>query len=239
MRPAATDPVRLHRLHAFGPARQASSAAQQFGRVVCDTQEPLRQPFLLDQRAGAPAPSVDHLLVREHRAIDRVPVHPAFLSLGQAGAQQVEEQPLLLAVIIRVARRELARPVERQSHPLQLAPHGGDVLARSRQRDARHARGPHSPPEGRTHPIPSDAAPNNRAPACNARPRRRAYSCERAPYGSFRWGMGTFREHSIWAVRPRARLRRGSSRAPPTPVANAARLGGSRSAVPRPPERAP
>ena len=126
---AAADPLRLHQPHALRPAVQRVERVQQFLRVVGDLQEPLAELLLLHRRAGAPAAAVDHLLVRQHGAVDRVPVDPALLALHQAGAQEVQEQLLLVAVICRIAGGELALPVERQSHALQLGAHGGDVLA--------------------------------------------------------------------------------------------------------------
>ena len=44
------------------------------------------------------------------------------------GGQEVQEQLLLVAVIGRIAGGELARPVEREAHALQLGAHRGDVV---------------------------------------------------------------------------------------------------------------
>ena len=126
---AAADPLRLHQPHALGPAIQRIQRVQQFLRIVGDLQEPLAELLLLHQRAGPPAAAVDHLLVRQHGAVDRVPVDPALLALDQAGAQEIQEQLLLMAVIFRIAGGELALPLERQPHALQLGAHGGDVFA--------------------------------------------------------------------------------------------------------------
>jgi hypothetical protein len=93
-----------------------------------DAQEPLGQLALLDRRARAPAPAVDHLLVGQHGLVHRVPVDLRLAPIGQARPQEVEEQPLLLGVVVRVAGRELAAPVQRQPHGLELAAHGGDVV---------------------------------------------------------------------------------------------------------------
>ena len=125
---AAADPVRLHQPHALGPAIQRVQRRQQFLGIVGDLEEPLAELLLLDQRAGAPAAAVDHLLVGQHGAVDRVPVDPALLALDQAGAQEIQKQLLLVAVIFRIAGGELALPVERQAHALQLGAHGGDVV---------------------------------------------------------------------------------------------------------------
>ena len=52
----------------------------------------------------------------------------AVLRVDEPGVEEVEEHPLLVLVIGRVAGRELARPVERQPHRLELRPHRVDVL---------------------------------------------------------------------------------------------------------------
>ncbi len=74
---ALADPVRLHRLHAVGPARHPVEIREELLRVVGDAQEIHRDLALLHRRAGAPAASVDHLLVGEHGLVDRIPVHDA------------------------------------------------------------------------------------------------------------------------------------------------------------------
>ena len=89
---------------------------------------PLRHFPLLDERTRAPAASVDHLLVREHGAVHRIPVDLAELALHQACAQEVEEHLLLVLVVGGIAGRDLARPVEREAHRLELRLHRRDVL---------------------------------------------------------------------------------------------------------------
>ena len=79
----AADPVLLHQPHFFRPAVELVERVQQILGIVADLEEPLRQLALLDQRAGAPAAAVDHLLVGEHGLIDRVPVHLRLLALDQ------------------------------------------------------------------------------------------------------------------------------------------------------------
>ncbi len=90
-------------------------------------EEPLGELALLDRRARAPAAPVDHLLVGEHGLVDRVPIDLRFLARHQARSEEIEEQLLLVLVIARIAGRDLARPVEREAHRLQLRAHGGDV----------------------------------------------------------------------------------------------------------------
>ena len=125
---AAPDPVALHQPHLVGPAVERIERVQQLLRILRDLEDPLAHLALLDHGAGAPAAPVDHLLVRQHGHVDRVPVHLALLALGEPGLHEVEKHLLLMLVVGRVAGRELARPVEREAHRLELRLHGGDVL---------------------------------------------------------------------------------------------------------------
>ena len=111
-----------------GQRSRPSSALQQILGKFGDAEVPLRHFPLLDQCARAPAATVDHLLVGEHGAIDRVPVHLAELALHQTRAQEVDEHLLLVLVVGRIAGRDLARPVERKPHRLELRLHRRDVL---------------------------------------------------------------------------------------------------------------
>ena len=77
--------------------------------------------------ARAPAAPVDHLLVGEHRLVDGIPIDLRFLARDQASGKKIEEQLLLVLIISGIAGRDLARPVERKAHRLQLRPHGGDI----------------------------------------------------------------------------------------------------------------
>ena len=87
----------------------------------------MREFALLDDRARTPAAAVDHLLVGEHGLIDRVPIDLRLLARDQARVEEVQEQLLLMLVIARIAGRDLARPVERQAHRLQLRAHRRDI----------------------------------------------------------------------------------------------------------------
>ena len=122
------DPVLLHQPHFFRPAVERIERIEQLLRVFGDLEHPLAHLALLDQRARAPAAAVDHLLVGEHGLIDRIPVHLAVLALDQTGAQEIEEHLLLVLVIGRIAGRDLAAPIERQPHRLELLLHRRDVV---------------------------------------------------------------------------------------------------------------
>ena len=121
------DPVALHQAHLVGPAVEPVEPGEQFVGIVADLEEPLRQFALFDDGAGAPAAPVDHLLVGEHGVVDRVPIDLRLLARDQAGGEEVEKQLLLMAVIGGVAGGDLARPVERQAHRLELRAHRVDV----------------------------------------------------------------------------------------------------------------
>ena len=107
------DPIGLHQLHAFRPAIQPAKRLQQIRREFRDAQEPLAKLLFLNQRARPPATAINHLFIGQHRAIHRVPIHPAFLALHQAGAPEIQQQFLLAPVIFHIASREFPRPIKR------------------------------------------------------------------------------------------------------------------------------
>ncbi len=124
----APDPVALHQPNLLRPAIEPVERGEKVFGKIRDLEEPLSQLALLDQRAGAPATPVDDLLVGEHGVVDRVPVHLGLLALDQAGGEEVEKHLLLVLVVGGIAGRDLAAPVQRQAHRLELPLHGGDVL---------------------------------------------------------------------------------------------------------------
>ncbi len=70
-----TDPVPLHQPYFIWPMLQPVDGRQQFVRHVRNTHEPLDQFPPLNRRAGSPAFAINHLLIRQNRIVDRVPVH--------------------------------------------------------------------------------------------------------------------------------------------------------------------
>src|SRR3954467_7593567 len=122
------DPVLLHQLHLLGPARQVVERGEQLLRVMRDAQEVHRNLPLLDQGAGSPAAALDHLLVREDRLVDRIPVDDAGLLIGKALLEEPGKDPLIPFVVLGLAGRELAFPVEREAEAPQLRLHVGDVV---------------------------------------------------------------------------------------------------------------
>ena len=126
----AADPVFLHQPHPLGPALQLAQRGQQIVGEGGDLQEPLGQQTLFDQGARAPAAAVDDLLVGQHGVFNRVPIDPGFLAVDQPGLEEVEEHPLLVPIISRLAGGDFAAPIVAEAHGLQLLAHGGDVFAR-------------------------------------------------------------------------------------------------------------
>ncbi len=124
---ALADPVLLHQPHLLRPLIEPLEPVEQIVGEIGDLEEPLRKLAALDHRARAPAATLDHLLVGEHRHVDRVPIDLALLAVDEAGVEQVEEKRLLVAVISGIAGRELAAPVDREADPLKLLAHRRDV----------------------------------------------------------------------------------------------------------------
>ena len=124
----AADPVALHQPDLVRPAVERIQRGEQVVGIVGDLQEPLAQLALLHQRARAPAAPVDHLLIGEHGVVNRVPIDLALLAVHQPLIEEIDEQLLLLRVIFRIAGGDLAAPVQRQAHALELAAHGVDIL---------------------------------------------------------------------------------------------------------------
>ena len=121
----APDPVALHRLDVLGPADRAEILEQPVG-VVGDAKEPLRQLAHLDERARALTAAVLDLLVGEHGLLDGIPVDGGLLLVGQALAEEGQEDPLRPAVDPRLVGAELARPVDRDPPLAKLALKRGD-----------------------------------------------------------------------------------------------------------------
>ena len=129
---AAANPVALHGADFFRPAGQLVQTLQQFVGVIGDAQEPLLQLALLDQRGLVPPAAAvgQHLLVGQHGGALRTPVHLALLAIGQPALQELQEEPLVPAVVIRQAGGDFLRPVVGKAQALHLRLHLGDVAQR-------------------------------------------------------------------------------------------------------------
>ena len=124
------DPVSLQDQHLLRPPRHPIHLVEQLLGVVGDPQEPLREFPREHHRLAPPAaPGLD-LFVGEHRFATRAPVHHAVLPVGEAPLPHLQEEPLVPAVIRRVAGGELALPVVAEAEAAKLAPHVPDVPGR-------------------------------------------------------------------------------------------------------------
>ena len=112
----AADPVALHPDDLLRPeALELVQVVEQPVGVVGDLEVPLRE-LLLDDLGAAPlAVAVDDLLVREHRLVVGAPVDRALLAVREAALVEPLEEPLVPAVVLRVAGVQDARPVVRRA----------------------------------------------------------------------------------------------------------------------------
>ncbi len=123
----AADPVALHRQHALRPVLERVHLVEQRVGVVGDLEVPLGQVLGLDLGAAALAVAVDHLLVREHRLVDRAPVDQSLLAIGESPFVEAEEEPLRPAVVLGIVRRDLTLPVHRPAHAVHARADRGDI----------------------------------------------------------------------------------------------------------------
>ena len=205
----AADPVALHRDHVLGPLDRREVVEQPVG-VVGDAEEPLLELADLDRRAAALAVAVDHLLVREHGRVDRAPVDGRLLAVREPALEQPQEEPLRPAVVARLGRRELARPVDRDAPLAHLLLELARSTSRSSRAGARRSGSRGSRRAARTRRSPSDAARDGRCGGGSGRPRRRPSSSSCAPCGARRTGTAASRARTTWGRRrPRRWTRPG------------------------------
>ena len=96
----AAYPVALHRDDALRPAGQLVEAVDKLLRVVRYADEPLVEAALRHRRAASPADAVaDDLFVREHRLALLAPVDGRVLAVDEPFLVELEEEPLVPAVI--------------------------------------------------------------------------------------------------------------------------------------------
>mmetsp|Transcript_1213 Transcript_1213/g.2220 ORF Transcript_1213/g.2220 Transcript_1213/m.2220 type:complete len:576 (+) Transcript_1213:1033-2760(+) len=125
----AADPGLLRGPGALGPlqARLLQPGLQLVG-VLGDLEHPLAQRQPLDRVRPALREPVDHLLVGQHRAQRRAPVHQHLALRGQALLEELEEDPLGPLDVVEVGGGHLPVPVEGEAQALELALEVGDVL---------------------------------------------------------------------------------------------------------------
>ena len=139
---ALADPVPLHGQDLLRPADEGVAADEQLLGIGGDAEKPLLELPLLDHRLAAPAAPVLDLLVREYGLAARAPVDERLPPIGEAALEHRQEELLLPAIVLGIARGDLAPPVVAEPHPSQLAAHVVDVVARpNRRMDAALDRG--------------------------------------------------------------------------------------------------
>ena len=105
----------------LGPLDRVEVVEQAVG-VVGDAEEPLLELLGLDLGAAALAAPVDDLLVGQDRLVVRAPLDRGLLAVGQPVLEELQEDPLRPAVVARLVRAELARPVDRDAPLAELPP---------------------------------------------------------------------------------------------------------------------
>ena len=123
------DPVALHLLDALGPVERVEPLEEALG-VGGDLEHPLAHRLADDGVAAALGLAVDDLLVREHRAERRTPVHRHLGDVGETLLVELLEDPLSPAVVFRVGRVDLAVPVVGEAEGADLLAEAVDVLLR-------------------------------------------------------------------------------------------------------------
>ena len=127
------DPVRLLDADRLRPVD--AGEVEQFVGVRGRPQEPLLEVALLDQGAAAPAMPIDAFdLLARQRPVVRAPVDRRQRAIGEPGFHELQEQPLVPAVVGRIGGDDLLRPGERRAHRPELATHVLDVLHRPGER---------------------------------------------------------------------------------------------------------
>ncbi len=122
------NPVFLHQTNLGRPVFKTVEGLFQLSGHVADLEEPLGQLALFHVRARSPAFAVDDLFIGENSHVDRIPVDLRILAIDKARFEHIKEQGLLLAIVFRVAGRELAVPVDGQAKRLHLAAHVRDIV---------------------------------------------------------------------------------------------------------------
>jgi hypothetical protein len=125
---AAADPGLLHPFRGFRPV-DVLEVGQQALRIGGDAQHPLAQVAAFDRKAADLALAVDNLLVGQHGAELRAPPHRALVDIGEAALEQLEEDPLRPAEVLRIRGVDFPLPVVGEAERLDLAPEVRDVVA--------------------------------------------------------------------------------------------------------------
>ncbi len=124
---AAADPVRLHDTHALGPLGELGEVVEESVSVVSDLEEPLLAQLLADGTSAAPALAAGGLLVGEDELALGAPVDWRAGAIGEAAREELQEEPLVPAVIAGIAGDHFPVPVVAIPKLPELAPHAVDA----------------------------------------------------------------------------------------------------------------
>ena len=100
---AAADPVALHGEDLLGPVDEAAEVQELVG-VLGNAEEPLLEGATGDESVAAFAGTVDHLLVGEDGVAGGAPYYGGFAAVDKAVFVELEEEPLVPAVVFRAGR---------------------------------------------------------------------------------------------------------------------------------------
>ena len=124
------DPVLLHQLYLFRPARHFVQVLQQTIRIIGNLQIPLRQALLCHRCVAALTAAVHYLLVRQYGLAARTPVYRIVLLVCQSLVIELDENPLHPLVILFLASGNFPVPVVAEAQALQLTVHFRNVAVR-------------------------------------------------------------------------------------------------------------
>src|SRR5689334_6861941 len=128
------DPVPLHDEYFVGPTGELLQITQQFFGILGNSKKPLLELFLSHCRIAAPAMPIDHLLVRQYGLARGTPIHKRVFFVRQVRLKELEKNPLIPSIVFRRASGDLAFPVVRESHALELILHVKNVFIGPRLR---------------------------------------------------------------------------------------------------------
>ena len=124
------NPVLLHQLYLFRPARHFVQILQQAIRIIGNLQIPLGQALLCNRRVATLTAAVYDLLVRQYGLTAWTPVHRIVLLVCQSLVVELNENPLHPLVIFFLTGSNLSIPVVAEAQALQLTVHFRNVAVR-------------------------------------------------------------------------------------------------------------
>ena len=123
---AAADPVGLHGVDTVGPLDAAE--VEEFVGIFCDSEEPLLEVSAGDGCGAAFAGAVgEDLFVGEGGLAGRAPVGGGLVAVGEAGVEELQEEPLGPLVVVGEGGDDFTVPVVDSADALELAAHVFDV----------------------------------------------------------------------------------------------------------------